>query len=137
MTKAEEYCREYEKYSEGTENYCLFHEATAETNSEHYIIMEEIGSCEYYIFETWENAAEYIKEYVKELNLPQKTYTICIEETVNQYFKVDANTPEQAIEHATKCYKAGIYTLDDPYILEKHIAIIKPEEDMTDFIRIQ
>lgn len=62
-----------------------------------------------------------------------KKFVIAIEETVVQEFKIIADTAEKAMEIAEKQYKDGNLLLSPGEVQFKQMAIVKPENEATDW----
>ncbi len=62
-----------------------------------------------------------------------KKFVIAIEEMICQEFEVAAETVEEAMEAAEKLYKAGTFVLDNAEICAKQMAIVSPDEDVTEW----
>lgn len=62
-----------------------------------------------------------------------KKFTIAIEEMICQEFEVAAETADEAMEVAEKLYKSGTFVLDNAELCAKQMAIVSPDEDVTEW----
>ena len=62
-----------------------------------------------------------------------KKFVIAIEEMICQEFDVVAETAEEAMETAEKLYKAGTFVLVNVAVCAKQMAIVSPDEDVTEW----
>lgn len=60
-------------------------------------------------------------------------YTITIEETVTQDFKVEAESPEEALQIASQKYSDGEFVLEPGDVTEKKMAITSPINRATEW----
>lgn len=65
-----------------------------------------------------------------------KKYMIAIEETVVDEFEVIAKNEEKAIEIARNKYNEGEFILESGEVHHKHMAVVKPYREKTDWIEI-
>jgi len=63
-----------------------------------------------------------------------KEYTITIEETIAQEFKVMADNLENAVALTETNYENGKLVLENGEVQSKKIAVIKPDEEVTEWI---
>ncbi len=62
-----------------------------------------------------------------------KKFTIAIDEMICQEFEVAAETADEAMEVAEKLYKSGTFVLDNAELCAKQMAIVSPDEDVTEW----
>ena len=65
-----------------------------------------------------------------------KEYTIVIEETIVQEFKVTAENAEKALEIAYFKYKSKEFVLEDAEVQSTHMSVTKPENEATEWIEV-
>ena len=64
----------------------------------------------------------------------KKKFTLTIEETIVQEFSLFANDSDEALELAIQKYKSGEFVLEPGEVHYKQMAIMKPEDEVTDWI---
>lgn len=62
-----------------------------------------------------------------------KKFTVAVEETIVQEFEVIASDSKEAINIAADKYHSGEFVLSPGEVQFKQIAVVKPEEDMTEW----
>lgn len=62
-----------------------------------------------------------------------KEYSIVIEETINQEFKVNANSAAEALDIAQQKYKKCEFVLDNASCTFRTMAIASPQDETTDY----
>lgn len=77
---------------------------------------------------------EDIKKNLNEANGKKKTFTVTIEETVDQDFEVEAVDGEEAMEIAEEKYNNGEFVLEPGNVTARLMAITGPEDESTNFI---
>lgn len=61
-------------------------------------------------------------------------FVIAIEETVSEYFEVEAEDAEEAIVIAEEKYNKGEFVLEPGNLVYKQMAIVKPADEVSEWI---
>ena len=65
-----------------------------------------------------------------------KEYTIAIEETIVQEFKVTAENADEALEIAEAKYKSKEFVLEDAEAQFVQMSVITPENEATEWVEV-
>lgn len=62
-------------------------------------------------------------------------YIIAIEETVSEYFEVDAETAENAMKIAEEKYHSCEFVLEPGNLICKQMAVMSPDNEATEWVK--